>query len=1145
MIAAGPACKDWPNLLPALFEYASSDVSTDRENALTVFLRLAEYGSDSLLEAHVKQLYEMMEALLNDSDAKVALNSLHVTSGLICRFQNLDNKLLFEPLIPQLINILEATLNAAFSGSGDEEDARMVLKDFIDVVSFEPLLIRPHLEEACTAMLSIADTDDLDEQTRRLGLEFLMSLAESAGATVRKVPELIEHIVNVSLKYLGMVDDSTKAQKAWESAEDDPNSYVGDETEDEETIVLVQAGAATIDRLASAIQGQTIVPLFQKQWAALSTSKNWKDRRAILLAFSLILEGCKRFLAPNIKSYIDEVAPFLKDSHPRVRHAAIRCLGQMVVDFTEPNENANERESAALVAESMLSKDRKSTGASGLMNRIQERSHLKCIQDVCGSEILQLFTAVISNDKEVPRNRGLACQSVVSLLDPGFAEPKIFDEEYQLAEPLFQGVFNLLDSVDEKYKLSRGNALRVISNMACVLDTEFSAVYDDIMAPLRDVVMTDANNLDQRYVQMCALETLSSICQAVGAEVAGEDALACLRVIMQSMEKGFQDDTEAFKTNATSLVRIAACLGSDFVPFYPRIMKILLPKAQQDVDFHITDPNAVKAADELEALPKKNNKTDEIHTGTINVKGLGQRFVAINSTAKEEKFVAITALVQLLMHSSAESQAFAPLIDVIAPVVLQLSPFQDIRVVNAEALFYLLRAALADLKDLKHAQDIFDEIVKFSILSLQEEAQLEILYQIADAICETFELAYITTTDKYEGPTSDDDNKQQQPGSPPNGSPTKSVSFAKMKSTKNFPRVNIDPSVLPGLFTVMQGIYEGSVLRRAAAQEGLDENPDADEVDKELLMQGLSSEDELVRNVTDIIGYCIKMRGPEILNILFADSTFDEDGDETLSLGNYLMTYLEKKEDINIHMRAAAICLLDDCIEYASPASHELLPTFIPVLKECLCHPNTSIRHPSLYGAGVLAQFGGNQVTPHIEELVEILIAAISEENAREGDMECATDNAVSALYRFIKYRPNDVDIESIMNGILTYLPLKGDAIEARFLHGELIHGIATMDPIWIGSKGENVPLCLTALAKALRQHKLNMSENEKAEEEGEDDDLCEELFEEEGVGSLAELDDMVKKIHTSNQAQLVGNIVGGMKKNLQVVMSEFGFPIA
>lgn len=1140
--AAGPGCVQWSDLLPTLFEYASSDAANDRKEALTIFLRLAEYAADSLLETHVKQLYEMMEALLSDSDAQVALTSLHVTCGLICRFKNLDNKLIFEPLIPQLINILEATLNATFSGKGDEEDARMVLKDFIDVVTYEPALIRPHLEEACTAMLSIADTDDLDEQTRRLGLEFLMSLAESAGSTVRKVPELIEHIVTVSLKYLGYVEDD----KQWENQEDDPNAYIGDETANNESSVLVQAGAITIDRLASAIQGQTIIPLFEAQWNNLTVSKDWKDRRTIILAFSLIMEGCKRYLAPNIKNYIDEIVPFLEDPHPRVRHAAVRCLGQMCIDFSEPNEAVNERESAALVAESMLAKDRKSATSSGLMSRIQERSHLKCIQELCGSELLTLFTKIIANNDEVPRTRGIACTAVINLVDPSYADSTIFGEDFTLAGPLFDAIFDLLNNVAEEFMLARGYALRVLSNSACVLDEDFAAVYDDIMPSLREVVMAQATNPAQRHVQMCALESLSSICQAVDRKISGEDAIECLKVIKESFENGFSNDIEAFKTNATSLVRIAACLKADFSPFYPMVMKILLPKAEAEVDFIITDPNAVKTVEELEKEKnQRKNVTGEFHEGTLNVKGLGQRHVAINSTAKEEKFVAVTALIQLLMHASPQTEACWRLVDVVAPIVLQISPFEDIRLVNAESLFYLLRAALADTKNLNHAQKIFDDIVRFSALSLQEEAKLEALYQIADCISETFELAYITNTPKYKGPEADEEEKQ--PGSPPNGSPTKANTFSKVNKSAQFARVTIDPVFLPGLFTIFQGIYSGSVARRLMAQESLDENPDADEVDKELLMQALSSEDELVSNVTDILGYCIKMMGEPILDILFADSTFDEDGDEIVSLGNFLLTYLEKKEDINIHMRAASICLVDDLIEFAHPASYDLLPTFLPHLKECMKHPNNGIRHPSLWGAGVLAQYGGDQIIPHINEIVDTLVECVLEENARSGEMECATDNAVSSLYRFVKYRPDNVDIETLMNGVLTYLPLKGDAIEARFIHGELIRGLANKDPVWVGEKGENVPLCITALAKALRQHKLNMTENEKAEEEGEDDDLCEELFEEEGEGSLEELEHMVNSLKGDKGAEgrSVGTIVNNLSKNLKAVMMEFGFPTA
>jgi hypothetical protein len=36
------------------------------------------------------------------------------------------------------------------------------------------------------------------------------------------------------------------------------------------------------------------------------------------------------------------------------------------------------------------------------------------------------------------------------------------------------------------------------------------------------------------------------------------------------------------------------------------------------------------------------------------------------------------------------------------------------------------------------------------------------------------------------------------------------------------------------------------------------------------------------------------------------------------------------------------------------------------------------------------------------------------------------------------------------MRGVLAYLPIKSDGIEARLVHGWMVDGLAALDPLWV-----------------------------------------------------------------------------------------------
>ena len=191
---------------------------------------------------------------------------------------------------------------------------------------------------------------------------------------MRKIPGLVKAVMDLCLHSLTQIYDDP----AWASKDDAFDNYTGDEHDDDDEMSAY--AAATLDRLAKALGGKVVWPTFRECSGPYFASGEWQRRRAALVSLSLILEGCKRTLLPQaggafngtcayaprslvrgfprplqLRQLVLDTVAYAKDPHLRVRHAALRALGQITLDFTDPN--ALETVSGADIYASLSSRD--------------------------------------------------------------------------------------------------------------------------------------------------------------------------------------------------------------------------------------------------------------------------------------------------------------------------------------------------------------------------------------------------------------------------------------------------------------------------------------------------------------------------------------------------------------------------------------------------------------------------------------------------------------------------------------------------------------------------------------------------------------------------------------------------------------------
>lgn len=262
---------------------------------------------------------------------------------------------------------------------------------------------------------------------------------------MRKVPGVVKAVIEASLHFLAA---SITEEPGWEAAEDNARSFMGEtEGADEGDDRLKLAAASGLDRVSRAIGGKTVWPLFHASVAPMMASPDWRQRCAGLLALSLIGEGCRKVLAPGIRDIVLSVLPFMSDAHPRVRHAAIRATGQLVVDFQDPTAVGEGRE----VGERVEVRAGAGEAATSAAARAREggRGAVKSISEAAGDIILPaLVEAAGEKNRAVPRLRGLAVASLVNLFDPEFTDSSLLDKPGVLDTTL-QTLFSVLRDVQQ------------------------------------------------------------------------------------------------------------------------------------------------------------------------------------------------------------------------------------------------------------------------------------------------------------------------------------------------------------------------------------------------------------------------------------------------------------------------------------------------------------------------------------------------------------------------------------------------------------------------------------------------------------------------------------------------------------------------
>ncbi|GAB5358488.1 hypothetical protein AAMO2058_000462300 [Amorphochlora amoebiformis] len=220
---------------------------------------------------------------------------------------------------------------------------------------------------------------------------------------------------------------------------------------------------------------------------------------------------------------------------------------------------------------------------------------------------------------------------------------------------------------------------------------------------------------------------------------------------------------------------------------------------------------------------------------------------------------------------------------------------------------------------------------------------------------------------------------------------------------------------------------------------------DADEELIEEMKEKALNEEELMFMVADCIGTLIRTQGTAFLPV------FEELGQ---SIGKML-------KSSSVSLQKYGVFIIDDLIEYIGPDASRFFPAIIPSLCKFAMDMNPELQQAALYGLGVCAEKGGEGFDRYTKDAIKVIIGAIERNRKIEAGhkgMTSATDNAISAFGKFIKYRASCMDVKRGVYLWINQLPIKEDIQEAKSVYSLLCELTHKEGKLIFGENMANLP---------------------------------------------------------------------------------------
>lgn len=304
----------WPDLLPSLFNSASSQNANLRECAFRILSSCPEIIDRSFID----KVLILFETGFEDEDDDVRISAC---TAFVSFFRESPRNvwLAMSPLLPNLLNSLPRFLE----NSHDEALAN-VLESLVELAEMAPKMFKDMFSTIVDFCSTVCKNSDLDVNARLGALELLTTFAEVSPTMCKLTTTYASTMVMVNLSLLTEVSIDDEEAADWNN---------NDNTDDDEDEPEYEAARQSLDRVSLKLGGQVVANHLFQFVPSMCQSSRWRECFAALMALSACAEGCADILLTEIPKILDLILPCIDHPHPRVQYACCNALGQISTDF--------------------------------------------------------------------------------------------------------------------------------------------------------------------------------------------------------------------------------------------------------------------------------------------------------------------------------------------------------------------------------------------------------------------------------------------------------------------------------------------------------------------------------------------------------------------------------------------------------------------------------------------------------------------------------------------------------------------------------------------------------------------------------------------------------------------------------------------
>lgn len=904
----------------------TEDTSSEKWKTLRAQVRqLLKFGSshEKQLAAHALML--MIISVEADDDAD-------------------DVKFLKRMFHEDLPALLEVVQNSLVNPDDKTED---LIKTMIDFLEETPMLMKPFAEGMFEMFLKAGQNPNLQQEVKNICLEAMVRYAETAPTVVKKAaPHQLELLVFQLMELMTKLDDDTD----WDDM--DPNEQ-GDEDSDATT------GETSLDRLSIAIGGKQLVKPVLTFSQQLLANADWKKRHAGLMALSAAGEGLAGEMKKALTSVVPVVLKMLTDQHPRVRHAACNCIGQMATDFAPT------------------------------------------LQKKHGKQVVSVLLSAIETDPHHRVQAHAAC-AMVNFCEDGDAtaiEPYLDDIANRMNAALQSKVAHMHD---RKMRIVLEAILVAISSVADTVESDFEPYYNMFVPYLKGII-NEANGESERLLRGKALETLTLVGMCVKKERFIADASEVMNALLHtqiSTEETMTPDDPQHHYMMQAWGRICTIMGEDFAQYLPLVMPRITNVAQHRPEMSLVDYDDIDKLDddEWEFVQVSNDK----------------RHVGIKTSGLEDKKEALRLL---KTYAEACGPRFIDYVEGTLKLMIENIAFvwdEGVRGLAAEVMPSLLKSAGA--KGVEYQAAVWNEISSTLLPMINKETETDTKGEMFEALGKCIENLVnksVVTSETMQSLTAE----------------VKSAFTTYFQSLEKMP-------------------------------EDLDEEFDQ-ELQSVAVDQASQESDYLLSKISECLESLLKSYGVNALPVW-----------------NELQDLIVRMGDKSCPGRSWAIGNWIALIRNVGQQSKQYQQHFLPVIQHGLTDERPEVRQTAAFAFGCMAECGGQVYLRECSEALPVLVKLIEQNDARDENNAPVTDNAISALTRYMKFIPEACAVygppELLLEKWLSWLPITHDTEESSMVFGYLADLLESNNPVVIGLNGANIPKVIGIIAEALNEGSLN-----------------------------------------------------------------------